>query len=111
MNQSTPQQPSVPLEESPSFTDIESRVFTIKNGQIYIGTTLIDSTMRSLLRDEAENLKNTRLWEILNASIINESYNLALIQSKNFEEVTSAKMLRHWAHFMLNVIYLLSKRD
>lgn len=65
--------------------------------------------IRSLLRDEAKNLQNTRLWEILNASVINEAYNLALIQSKDFNNVQFAKALKHWNHFMLNAIYLLSK--
>ena len=97
-------------EVFPKFLDIESRVFTEHKGEIYIGTDKIEATLRSLLRDEAENLQKTRLWEILNASVLNEAYNLALLQSKNFDEVVSAKMLKHWSHFMLNVIHKLAKK-
>lgn len=96
-------------EEYPNFLDIESKVFTLIGRDIYIGKDKIDSQLRNVLRDEAKNLQTTRLWEILNSSVINESYNLALIQSKNFEEVLSAKMLKHWSFFMVNVLKQLSK--
>lgn len=100
------------LEKSvPSFTTIESRVFTKIGKDIYIGTESIQPVVKSLLRDEAKAIKATRLWEILNASIINEAYNLALLQSKNFDEVTSAKMLKHWSFFMMNVLHILEKNE
>lgn len=106
-SQSEVQSPS--LDQLPNFLDIESRVFTQVGNDIYIGKDKIDQTLRSVLRDEAKNIQSSRLWEILNASAINEAYNLALIQSKNFDEVTSAKMLKHWSFFMVNVIHTLSK--
>lgn len=111
MNKKKPQQNTQEQDsvEFPKFLDIESKVFTQIGKDIYIGRDRIDSTLRSVLRDEAKNLQTTRLWEILNASITNEAYNLALIQSKDFDEVTSAKMLKHWVFFMINVLHQLSK--
>lgn len=97
-------------ENSTKFLDFQSFVFDEKGGDIYIGGEKIPENIRSVLRDEAENLKTTRIWEIMNASILNEAYNLALIQSKNFDEVQFAKALKHWSHFMINVIYNLSKK-
>lgn len=96
-------------DQLPTYLDVESRVFTKVGEDIYIGKNKIEPALRSVLRDEAKNLQSSRLWEILNASAINEAYNLALIQSKNFDEVTSAKMLKHWSFFMINVIHKLSK--
>lgn len=93
----------------PKFLDAQSRVFTLNKGQMYIGRDLITPQLRSLLRDEAKNLQTTRLWEILNASVINEAYMLALNQSTDFDSVRFAKALAHWSTFMMNTIHLLSK--
>ncbi len=104
---------SVPeqLEQStPKFLHVEKRVFTIlPDGRMFIGQEKITDQLHSLLRDEAKNLQTMRLWEILNASVINEAYNLALIQSKDFDSVQFAKGLKHWSHFMMNVIHILAK--
>lgn len=95
---------------TPSFTDIESHVFTEHGGKVFIGKEEITEQLRSVLRDEAEYIQHSRLWEILNASIVNEAYDIALIQSKDFDAVLSAKMLHHWAHFLRNVIHSLAKK-
>jgi len=104
-------QTSQSQDQSPSYSSLEDSVFTVVKGKIYIGKTEIESTLRSVLRDEAENLNSSRLWEILNASVINEAYNLALIHSTDFDQVQFAKALKHWGHFMMNVIHVLSKKD
>ena len=96
-------------EDFPSFLDIESRVFTEYKGNIYIGKDKIDATLRSVLKDEAKNLQVSRLWEILNASVINEAYRLGLNQSQNWDNVLYAKALYEWSKFMLNVIHTLAK--
>ncbi len=95
----------------PKFLDVESRVFTVQGKDIYIGKEKIQPQIRSLLRDEAEVLKNTRLWEILNASVINEAYFLALDKSEDFKHVRFAKAMKHWSFFMMNVIHLLAKKE
>ncbi len=101
-------------EEVPSFTDIESRVFTSQGGSIFVGTEKVTEALRSTLRDEAEYIANSRLWEVLNASVVNESYRLALIQSGGSgdveKDVQFAKALHHWGHFMRNVIHILRQK-
>ncbi len=97
------------LDQLPHFLDVESRVFTKVGENIYIGRDKVDATLRSVLRDEAKNLQTTRLWEILNASVINEAYLWALDLSKDMELVTSAKMLKHWSFKMMEIIALLAK--
>lgn len=92
----------------PHFLSVESRVFTCaKDGTIYIGKEKITNDLKATLKDDARFFEKSRLWEILNASAINEAYNLALLQSKDFEQVQFAKALKHWTHFMLNVIHTL----
>ena len=98
-------------KSTPKFLDIESSVFTVVGKDIYIGKEKIPNVLRSLLRDESKNIQATRWWEILNASAINEAYNLALMQSTDFEQVSFAKALKHWSFFMMNVLKILEKVD
>lgn len=99
------------LEEStPNFTLLKKRVFTERAGVIYIGGEKVTPDIRGILRDEAEYIAKSRLWEIFNASILNEAYRIALIQSKDFNEVEIAKMLHHWQHFFVNTLHALLKK-
>lgn len=101
--------PTSDQDQFPTFLDIQQRVFTQVGDDVYIGTTKIDPALRSLLRDEAKYIQQSRLWEILNASVMNESYTLALNQSQNWENVQFAKGMYQWAKYMINVLHLLSK--
>lgn len=98
------------LEE---YKDYFNLVFQEKNGVITIGGEEITEQMRGILRDQAENLLTTQLWEVLHASIVNEAYQLALMQSGKSgdieKDVRFEKALHHWAHFMRNVIVKLAK--
>ncbi len=95
---------------TPSFLEIQAHIFTaIEDGTLYIGQDKVEPALRSLLRDEAKNLQTMRLWEIMNASVLNEAYDLALRQSTDFDHVRFAKALKHWSFFMLNVIHILAK--
>jgi hypothetical protein len=94
-----------------SYSDIERHIFSKIGSDIYIGKDKVQPALRSLLRDESKNIQAMRLWEVLNASIINEAYDLALRQSQNFEQVQFAKALKHWSFFMMNVLNLLAKND
>ena len=98
-------------EKLPKFLDTESSVFTVVGKDIYIGKEKIPNVLRSLLRDESKNIQATRLWEILNASAINEAYLWSLDLSEDFELVQSAKMLKHWIIFVLNIMKRLEKVD
>lgn len=98
------------LEESlPSFLSLEDKVFKEVGGTIYLGREKITPELRSILKDQAKYMQTSQLWEILNASVVNEAYTIALIQSKDFDQVLSAKMLHHWQHFLKNIIHTLAK--
>ncbi len=101
------------LETSPDFLSLESRVFLQKGNDIYIGKVLATEQMRSLLKDQAENFKTSNLFEIINATIIQEASDLALLQSGKSgsieDDVRFAKALHHVNHVITNMINALSK--
>jgi len=88
---------------------IESKVFTQKGETIFIGGNAVTEQMRSLLRDQARTFQTSNLFEILDATIVNESADLALKQSANFEHVQYAKALYHWNHVLKNIVHALAK--
>lgn len=94
----------------PSFISLEEKVFREDKGKIYIGREEITPEMRDLLREQARYIKDSKLWEIMNSTIINEAYTHSLINSLDFEAVKSAKMLHHWSFVMQNIIYKLTKK-
>lgn len=97
------------LEKSRTFLEAKKNIFSEQNGEIYIGGERISPQIRELLRDQSKNFQTTQLWEILQASILNEAYNLALVQSQNFDHVQFAKALSHWGKFMERVLIKLAK--
>lgn len=76
---------------------------------MYLGGEKITPQMRSILRDQAYYLLTSELWEVMDATIINESSNIALIQSTEFKHVENAKMLYHWGFVFKNLITKLAK--
>ena len=99
----------VKLEECPNFKTTESKVFTEFKGKVYIGTEEIRPEIKAILKDQAKNWLTSQLYEILDATITNEAYNLALIQSKDMDNVYSAKMLHHWNFVLKNILKKLSE--
>lgn len=97
------------LPPLPNMQEIESRIFEEIGGEIFIGGEKVNAQMRGVLREQAKYLQTSNLWEILNATIINETFDMALRQSQDFEAVRSAKMLYHWNHVLKNFIYVLGK--
>ena len=97
------------LEPSVKFVELSKRVFVEKSGKIYLGGEEVLPQMRSNLKDEAERFLTSQLWEILNATIVNESADIALRQSEDFEQVKFAKALKHWNHVLHNMLFLLAK--
>lgn len=97
------------LEKSPDLSSIESRIFSQQGESILIGGVKLPNEIRDILREQAKYLDSSQLWEILNASIADESVNLALIQSTNFDHVQFAKALWHYSSFMKKIVLLLSK--
>lgn len=99
------------LEDSINFSEIESRIFLKKGGVVFIGGQEITKGVRDLLKEQAKYLQTSQLWEIMNATIIDESAKLALVQSADWNHVLSAKMLYHWNHVFKNMIAGLAKDD
>ena len=69
----------------------------------------VKQEMRDILQQDAKYFEKSNLWEILEATIVNECANLALIQSKEWSHIENAKMLHHWAHVFKNMIHTLAK--
>jgi hypothetical protein len=80
-----------------------------KTKKIYIGGNEITAQEREMFRKEAQNIKVGYLWEIINSTIDNEANNIALKQSKDFDEVKFAKALSHWSFVFKNIITILAK--
>lgn len=98
-------------ETSPkvNFNFANENVFTTKGDTVFIGRQPIDNALRGVLRDEALYIDKSRFWELLSASIIQESADMALLQSAEWNHVLSAKMLHHWMHVMRNMLHALKK--
>ena len=90
-------------------SEVHSRVFRQLTDGIYIGPHKIDDSLRKALRDEAHYFINSRLWEIFNATIINEASSMALQDSKDWNHVLSAKQLFYWQQAMEKIIKKLAQ--
>ena len=97
------------MEALTDFPTVEKRVFTEKDGVLYIGKVALPQQMRDLLREQAKYLQTSNLWELLDSTITNEAAHLALVQSTNFEHVQFAKALHHWNFVFKNMIDTLAK--
>ena len=94
------------------FSRAEERVFTERDGKIYIGGELVKSEVLEVLRDQAKYFIGSQILELLDATLKNEAANLAVIQSGNSgsieRDVVSAKMLHHWNFVLQNMILRLA---
>lgn len=80
------------------------KVFSEVKGEIYIGGEKIKPDIRSLLKEQAGYLDTSQLWEVLCATIEQESAEMALKTSTEWNHVLSAKMLHHWNFVFKNMI-------
>jgi hypothetical protein len=91
-------------------SEVEKRVFREdKTGNVFIGLEKIEDQLRGSLRDEANYFLKSRLWEVLSATIINESVDMALKKSGNWDHVLSAKQLYYWHQTMDKIITKLAQ--
>lgn len=97
-------------DQLPTFSSFEDRVFTEIKGKIYIGKEEIKPELLEVLREQARYLETSQLYEILVKTLKNESYNLALIQSKDWDNVQFAKALFHCAFVFENMVSTLKKK-
>lgn len=98
------------LEISEQFNLLAKRIFTEDKGKICIGGEEIKPEVLDLLREQARYLETSQLYEIFRATIINESAELALKQSQNFEQVQFAKALYHLLYVFDNMILKLKNK-
>lgn len=91
-----------------SFTSLGSKVYYQRDNKIYLGKELLIEPMKGMLRDEARFLKNSNLYEVLNATVINEAFNLSM-QAANHDHTEYAKALYYWNTIFQKTINGLSK--
>jgi hypothetical protein len=89
--------------------ELGKRVFEDRKGAIYIGGERIPDVLLSVLKDESRYILKSRIWEIIEATVINESAELALNKSLNWEHVLSAKQLFYWRKIVLTIIQKLAQ--
>lgn len=75
-----------------------------------IGGQDIPPQMRELYRDQALNLLTTQLWEVIEATALNESARLALDGSLSWDHVQFAKALKYWHTIIAKMLIALAKK-
>lgn len=98
-------------DQSLDWNNISDKVFTEIKGDIYIGREKIKPELLSILKEQARYLETSQLYEVLLSTLKNEACNLALIQSQNWENVLSAKMLHHVAFVLENLVHKLKNKE
>lgn len=105
-------QKNMPEDQLQQFNNLAKRIFSVdpKTGKIYIGGEEATKEMLELLKEQSRYLETSQLYEIFKATIINESADLALKQSQNFEQVQFAKALYHLLYVFDNMILSLKNQ-
>lgn len=100
------------MEEQPEiFHKIAKKIFTEEKGKIYIGGVEIKPEVLDVLREQARYLETSQLYEIFKNTIIDESADIALKQSQNFDQVQFAKALYHLLYVFDNMLLKLKKTN
>ncbi len=97
-------------DQSENFNNLAKRIFQEEKGKIFIGGEEVKPEVLEVLREQARYLSTSQLYEILGATIKNESADLALKQSQNFEQVQFAKALYHIWYVLDNMVHTLKKK-
>lgn len=93
------------LQEQDQSVNLNSdKVFSEDKGEIFIGGEKIKPELRSILKEQAFYLSSSQLWEILNATITQESSDLALKKSTEWNHVLYAKALKYWGDVFESMI-------
>lgn len=85
------------------------KVFSRLKGEIFIGGIRIKPDLRLVLKEQAKYLESSQIFEIIINTIKQESINMALKDSTNWDHVLSSKMLWHWGFVMENMINALKE--
>lgn len=92
-------------------TELEKLIFTEEKGKLFLGSEEIPPQVLQVLREEAKYIIKSQLFEIINATITNESFNLGVGQSKDWDSVQYAKSLYYWGKVFKKIINRLAKLD
>ena len=93
-----------------NYAELESRVFSDEKGVLRIGGEELRPEIRILLRDQAEAILRTEMFEILSATLYTEAARLAL-QSTSMEHTEFAKSLYYWNKSLTKILTRLAKKD
>lgn len=100
-------------EQLEQFNDISKKAFKVEAGKIHIGGVEVSDELLRVLKDQAFSFKTTNLYEVMRATILNEAYDVALVQSGKSgsveEDVRYAKAMKHWQYVIDNILLNLSK--
>ena len=91
------------------FAAFENRIFSEEKGVIRIGGEEIKPEFRNVLREQADGLLRSELYEIFQATLYNESARLAL-QSPSLEAVQYAKALYYLNTSMRKIFTKLAEK-
>lgn len=100
------QQPS----ESLDFIALQQRIFKESGGSIFIGKEQVTPQLRSLLRDEAQYITESRIWGLISEALANEAAALALLESTTWDHVQFAKAEHHVFHVIRNLLAACAKQ-
>lgn len=99
------------MAQSEQLNNLEKLVFKEDKGKIYIGGREIEPAMLDVLKKEADYIKTSQILEILNATITNESFELGVGKSTEWNGVIYAKALYGFGKIFNKMILKLSKLD
>ena len=86
-----------------------NNIYRNNKGILSIGGEKITEQMRSALKNDADYILRSRLWEILLATIENEAFTMGVHNSANWEHVLSAKQLLYWRQIFKEMLETLAK--
>ena len=92
-----------------NFDILSKRIFSEKGNILLIGGEEIKPEVLEILKDQANYLKTSQLYEVLLATWKTEAANLALIQSKDWNNVLYAKAMHHNIYVLENFVKCLTK--
>lgn len=85
-------------------------IFIKKDGKLFIAGKQISDDLQIALEAEAIYLQSSHLLEVLSEVIKQEVFDLAIVQSKKWEDIQFSKGLHHWHFVFINLINKLSKK-
>lgn len=90
-------------------SELEKLIFSDENGKILIGGEEVRPEVLVALKGQAKFIKTSQLFEIINATIKNQAFELGVQQSKDWDNVLYAKALLYYCQVFNKIINRLDK--